>query len=84
MDPREKLNAIQQQKHRLRARIDELNSSEVQQQANDPELERLLQKKKAVCCPILSWRKKDSNKRSTASSRRSTTNDAGRWKGRSS
>jgi uncharacterized protein YlxW (UPF0749 family) len=48
MDPRDKLNTIQEQKRKLKARIEEINTTEAHTQAEDPELERLMQKKKEV------------------------------------
>lgn len=48
MDPREKLKAIQEQKSKLKARIDEINGQESKEMVEDKELAALLQKKQMV------------------------------------
>ena len=84
MDPREKLNNIQEQKRRLKDRIEQMSAIKANTQAEDPELERLLTKKKEVHIHRYSSRSRGKGRPNMTISRNSTTIEEGKWKGKSS
>jgi hypothetical protein len=57
MDPRQQLAAVEQQKRQLQARIQQIDSTKVdEREGEQAELGRLLQRKKMVRLGVCSWR----------------------------
>ena len=84
MDPREKLANIQDQKRRLKERIEHMTAIEANTQAEDPELERMLSKKKEVPINLNSLKNRRGGRPIMTSLRNSTTIGECKWKEKNS